>query len=139
MLKEATVIGYVGADPEIIINKITGVPFSQFRLGINLKNRQGVKRTDWIQINCNDYFHDFANQYIKKGMQLMIRGYFKASAYVHKDTNSLMVNEIIYPSKIIFLSSKKDLEESVPPDFSTDQLGPDDVPTYNPADDDVPY
>ena len=137
MLKEATVIGYVGGDPEIITNKNTGTQFTKFSLGIGVK-KGGVQTTDWVDINCNGYFHEFANKYIKKGMRLWIRGYFKASGYLNKE-QKLIVNENIYPNDIRFISSKKDLEVSPLPDSSDEQLQYNDVPIYNPADDEVPY
>lgn len=136
-MKEAMVIGYVGADPEVITNTTTGAQFTKFRLGIGLKSG-GVKVTEWVEINCNGYYHDFATKYIKKGMRLLVRGYFKSSIYINKEQQPV-VTEKIYPNYIKFISSKKDLEESPLPDSSTDQLQPGDVPVYNPADDEVPY
>lgn len=135
MLKEAEVIGYVGGDPEVITNTITGVQFTKFSLGITLKTGEA---TEWVEINCNGFYHGFANKYIKKGMRLFIRGYFKASGYLNKE-QKLVVTEKIYPHDIKFISSKKELEESPLPDPSIEQLQPGDVPVYNPADDEVPY
>ena len=133
MLKEATVIGYVGGDPEVITNTVTGVQFTKFSLGIGLKPG-GVKVTEWVEINCNGYHHDFAKKFIKKGMRLWIRGYFKSTGFLNKE-QKILVTEKIYPNDIKFLSSKKDLAD----EHFSEQLQSSDVPVYDPTKDDVPY
>lgn len=135
-LNRATLIGRLGADPEIRTNS-NGVKFANFTLATSetWKDKQtGEKKeqTDWHRIIVSsEGLADVCEKYIRKGTQVLIEGRIRTRKYTGQDNVERYVTEIVvggYSSTLQILERKegassadaKPAEEPAPADFNDD-------------------
>jgi len=83
---QTIIIGNVGRDPEIK-NLANGSTVCNFTVAVsrNWTDKQSNERreeTTWFRVECWSNLAEIANQYIRKGKQVMVVGQVKARAYL---------------------------------------------------------
>lgn len=81
-------VGNVGRDPNMRYTQ-SGVPVCDFSLAVTRRfgGRDGgekQEKTTWVKVTCWRQQAEIANQYVRKGMQLMVVGTVEVSAYTDK-------------------------------------------------------
>ncbi len=88
MFQQCMIIGNLGRDPEMRYMP-DGRPVTNFSVAVNKtwSNADGTQgeKTWWFRVNCWGRLAETANQYLKKGRQVMVIGEVDASAYIPKD------------------------------------------------------
>jgi single-strand DNA-binding protein len=108
-LNRATIIGRLGADPEM---KVTpqGSSFCKLRIATseryNDKNGQLQEITDWHNVVLWNKLADIAGQYLRKGNQVYIDGKIKTRTY-DKDGVTHYITEIV-AQDILLLGGRSD-------------------------------
>ncbi len=87
--QQTIIIGNVGRDPEMRYTQ-SGVPVCSFSVAVTERwnDRQTNERrekTNWYRISCWRGLAETANQYVRKGMQIMISGTVEASSFMGQD------------------------------------------------------
>ncbi|MBE2268946.1 MAG: single-stranded DNA-binding protein [Anaerolinea sp.] len=80
------VLGNVGRDPEMRYTQ-SGVAVCSFSVAVTRRFGTGEQRqekTVWVRVSCWNKLAETANQYVRKGMQLMVVGSPEVSAYLDK-------------------------------------------------------
>lgn len=83
--------GHLGADPETRYLPTSGEPVVRLSLAVNHAYRhkdtgEKVERTDWFDLTV--YFRglvDVAQQYVRKGSQIQVRGHLRKRVWDSKD------------------------------------------------------
>lgn len=83
---QTVIIGNVGKDPEMRYLP-SGVPVCSFSVAVTRKwtDRQSNERkeeTTWYRVSAWRQLGETANQFVRKGMQIMVVGQVKARAYL---------------------------------------------------------
>lgn len=79
-------VGNVGRDPEMRYTQ-AGVAVCSFTLAVNRKFGQGEsaqEETTWFKVTCWNKLAELANQYVRKGGQVLVSGTVSVSAYLDK-------------------------------------------------------
>jgi single-strand DNA-binding protein len=83
------IIGNVGRDPEMRYTQ-SGVAVCSFSVAVNRtwtdrNTNEKREKTTWFKVSAWRQLAETANQYVKKGMQVMVAGEIDASAYTGQD------------------------------------------------------
>lgn len=81
------IVGNVGRDPKLRYTQ-TGVAVCDFSVAVNRKWKDGNEQRDkttWFRVTAWRALAETVNQYVHKGMQVMVTGEIDASAYVAQD------------------------------------------------------
>jgi single-strand DNA-binding protein len=141
-INKVILVGNVGKDPEYrkLDNGVTVAKFPLATSEVYKKNGEKSSNTEWHNIVLWRALADFAEKYIKKGMQLYIEGKIKTRSYEDKDNNRKYITEI-YGDVVQLLGKKSDHTEGsetpniVPPQAEEiDEIVPDTGPN-----DDLPF
>lgn len=88
MFQQCIIIGNLGKDPEMRYTP-DGTPVTSFTVAVNRKwsGRDGGEgeKTWWFKVTCWRKTAEIANQYLKKGRQVMVVGEVDVSAYMGQD------------------------------------------------------
>ena len=110
-LNECTFIGRLGADPEIRRTQ-TGSPIANLRLAVSetWKDKatgERKEKTEWVPVVVfNDGLCKLAEQYLKKGSRLMVRGKLATRKWVDQSGADRYSTEVVlqgFDAKIIML------------------------------------
>ena len=121
MYQKLTLIGNVGRDPEMRYTP-AGSAVTSFSMATNsqYKNQAGetVKETTWFRVTSWGKQAEVCNQYVKKGMTVLVEGTLTADKatgnpkiYTKKDGTSA-ANFEVNASTVRFLSHKEQAQES---------------------------
>ena len=132
-LNEATLIGRLGADPEVRY-LADGTAVSNFSVATNQPKKEGDKwvdgPTDWMRCNVFGKLAEVAGEYLHKGSNVYVRGPLKTRSWEDKEGIKRYTTEIRIRN-LIFLDSKKDSSSSESPYNSNNQ--------HSEYEDDVPF
>lgn len=81
------ILGNVGRDPVLKYTQ-SGVAVADFSVAVTRKFGSGENRTEktvWFRVTCWRQLAEVANQYVRKGNQVLVEGTIEASAYMGKD------------------------------------------------------
>ena len=81
------IIGHVGGDP-VLRYTSTGIAVCSFSVAVSRKwtqDGEAHEDTTWYKVSAWRGLAETCNQYVTKGMQIMVTGEVKASAYLGKD------------------------------------------------------
>jgi single-strand DNA-binding protein len=96
-LNKATLIGNLGADPEIRTTG-GGTKVAEFSVATsrrwNDRSGQQQEKTEWHRIVAWTALADIAEQYLKKGDRVYVEGEIQYRSYEDKDGNTRYVTEI---------------------------------------------
>jgi single-strand DNA-binding protein len=82
---QTIIIGNVGRDPELRYLP-SGVPVCNFTVAVTERwtdssSNEQKEKTNWYRVACWRRLAETANQYVRKGMQVMVVGNVEARAY----------------------------------------------------------
>ena len=114
------IIGNVGRDPELRYTQ-SGTAVCDFSVAVNRRwndrtTNEPVEKTTWFRVSAWRNLAETANQYVRKGMLVMVAGEIDASAYTGKDgqphaTLELTAREIRFLSRAEKEEEKGDVRE----------------------------
>jgi single-strand DNA-binding protein len=81
MYQKLIIVGNVGKDPEMQYTK-EGVPFTKFSVAVQ---RYGRETPDWFTVTVWRKTAEVANEYVHKGMQVLVEGTVSVYAYIRQD------------------------------------------------------
>ena len=134
---QTIVIGNVGRDPELKYTQ-SGQAVCSFSVAVNdvwydKNTNEKREKTTWYRVSCWAKMAETANQYVHKGMQIMITGNVTANGYTNNAgevTASLELNA----RDMKFLGGRRDDSQGgggqgdYSDDFSPPPSSPDDIP-----------
>ena len=87
--EQTLIIGTVGQDCELRYTQ-SGVPVASFSVAVNSswtdkETNEKRESTRWYKVTCWRKLGEIANQYVKKGMSVMVTGTCDASAFMGQD------------------------------------------------------
>lgn len=133
-MNQATIIGRLGADPEVRFLP-DGNPVANIRIATDerFKTRDGesVKRTEWHRCVLFGAVAKTAQQYLSKGRLVMVQGRLQTREWVAQDGIKRYTTEIIGQA-LQFL-------DSAPKELSNDQAPTPSSFEAQPAEDDIPF
>ena len=133
-LNEATLIGRLGADPEVR-DLSDGTTVANFSVATNQPKKEGDKWVDgppdWTRCNIFGKLAEVAGEYLHKGSNVYVRGPLKTRSWNDKDGNKRYTTEVRVKD-LIFLDSKKDAN------YSKSSNSSDGQPLFS-AEDDCPF
>ena len=109
------IIGNVGRDPEMRYTQ-SGVAVCSFSVAVSRRwmdknSNEQREKTTWFKVSAWRQLGETANQYVHKGMQIMVAGEVDASAYVGQDGQPRASLEIT-ARDIQFLGRRGEAEET---------------------------
>ncbi|MEZ4768191.1 MAG: single-stranded DNA-binding protein [Caldilineales bacterium] len=88
MFQQLIIVGNLGSDPELRFTA-DGTPVASFSVAVNRrwKNQDGSQgeETTWFRVSAWRGLGETANQYLKKGRQVMVVGRVSARGYTAAD------------------------------------------------------
>ncbi len=83
------IIGNVGRDPELRYTQ-SGVAVCDFSVAVSRRwndapPTSSARKTTWFRVSAWRQLAETCNQYVRKGMQIMVTGEIDASAFVGQD------------------------------------------------------
>lgn len=107
-----TIVGNVGKDPAMRYTQ-AGVPVCDFSVAVNEKHGD-KETTTWVRVTCWRQLAEIANQYVRKGGQVMVAGRASVSAYTNKAGQPAASLELT-ADKLVLLGGRADAGEGAPP------------------------
>ena len=110
-MNTAVLVGRVGRDAEIRYFE-SGKVKANFSIAVNRwdpKTKSEV--ADWFNIDVWDKLAEFAGEYIKKGVQVVVDGRIGQNKWTDKVTGNDRENFSIIANSIRLLGSKRDVQE----------------------------
>jgi single-strand DNA-binding protein len=87
--ENVTIVGNVGRDPELRYLQ-SGIPVCSFSVAVTKRwtdrtTSEQKEKTSWFRVSAWRQLAEQCNQYVHKGMQVLVVGTVEASAYLNKD------------------------------------------------------
>ena len=110
-MNTAVIVGRVGMDAEIRYFE-SGKVKARFSMAVNRwDSKTKSEITDWFNIDVWDKLAEFAGEYIKKGIQIVVDGRIAQNKWVDKATGNDRESFLIVANNIRLLGSKRDIEQ----------------------------
>lgn len=110
-MNTAVLVGRVGRDAEIRYFE-SGKVRANFSIAVNRwDSKTKSEVTDWFNIDVWDKLAEFAGEYIKKGIQVVVDGRIAQNKWTDKATGNERENFLIVATSIRLLGSKRDIQE----------------------------
>jgi single-strand DNA-binding protein len=111
--QQMIIVGNVGRDPNFKYTQ-SGVPVADFSVAVTRRfgGRDGAERqekTTWVRVTCWRQLAEIANQYVRKGTQVMVVGTAEVSAYLDKNNQPAATLELT-ADNFQMLGSRQDRE-----------------------------
>lgn len=122
-------IGNLGADPDMRYLP-GGDPVTNFSIAVNRRrtvNGEPQDETDWYRVNCYRRNAEVADQYLRKGSQVLVDGQLLIRKYTGNDGNERTSVEVNCDS-FTMLGGKPDEQQAAKPAAAGDVPYPDQVP-----------
>ena len=104
-------VGRVGRDAEIRYFE-SGKVKANFSIAVNRwDSKTKSEVADWFNIDVWDKLAEFAGEYVKKGIQVVVDGRIAQSKWTDKATGNDRENFFILANSIRLLGSKRDAEQ----------------------------
>jgi single-strand DNA-binding protein len=107
-MNQITIVGNVGSDPEISTST-NGIKVAKYSIAVTKKSKE-EKKTTWFRIIQFRYSAEFAENYIKKGMKILIVGEIEIDEYIDKDGNKQKSIQIVGDKCEIMSNNEKQSE-----------------------------
>lgn len=113
-MNKVMLLGRLTKEPEIRFSQLNSTMIVNFTLAVNRKYvKQGEERqTDFINILTFSKLADFAQKYLKKGLQICISGRIQTRSWEDNDGHNHYTTEIV-AEEIYFADSLKKSDERV--------------------------
>ena len=109
-MNQITIVGNVGSDPEITTTT-NGIKTAKYSIAVTKKIKD-EKKTTWFRIIQFRYSAEFAENYIKKGMKILIVGEIEIDEYTDKNGIKQKSIQIIGEKCEIMSSIERDSEST---------------------------
>lgn len=116
-LNKVLLMGYVGADPEVrYFDENQSV--ANFTVALNrpaYRSRTGKavpEQTDWIRVTSRGEVARFAEEYVKKGVRLLVEGRLTTRTFTDKQGLQHSVTEV-FAERLSFLDPQKKREKNI--------------------------
>ncbi|MGQ9908476.1 MAG: single-stranded DNA-binding protein [Candidatus Flexifilum sp.] len=125
--QQIIIVGNVGRDPEMKFfpdgNSVCNFSVAVTRRSTDRTTQERKEETTWFRVNCWRQLAEIANQYVRKGTQVMIVGRLKARAYLDQ-SGQPQVSLDIEADQMQLLGSRADssAEGSYAPDPGSTNL-----------------
>jgi single-strand DNA-binding protein len=109
MYQQVLIIGNVGRDPELTYTP-QGIAVAKFTVAVNKVTGKGETRkekTTWFRVSVWRERAETVNQYVKKGMKIMVVGEIEVNAYTDKNGQPQASIELT-ANNFQFLDSRQD-------------------------------
>jgi len=109
-MNTVVLVGRVGRDSEIRYFE-SGKVKANFSIAVNRwdpKTKSEV--ADWFNIDVWDKLAEFAGEYVKKGVQVVVDGRIAQNKWTDKATGNERESFLVNANSIRLLSSKRDIE-----------------------------
>ena len=134
MMNAVCIMGRIATDIELRHTQ-NGVATSTFRVAVDrdFKDRDGNKKTDFLNVVCWRGTAEFISKYMGKGRLVGVTGRLQVREYTDKDGNKRTVTEIV-ADNVYFGDSKKEQKplEADDPYY----MGPG---SYDAEDEEIPF
>lgn len=110
-MNTVVLVGRVGRDAEIRYFE-SGKVKANFSVAVNrwdAKTKSEI--ADWFNIDVWDKLAEFAGEYVKKGIQLVVEGRIAQNKWTDKATGNDRESFLVIANNIRLLGSKRDLEQ----------------------------
>lgn len=107
-MNKVTLMGRLTKEPELRYTNTTGKAVSHFTLAVDRRfgKKDGEKTTDFLPVVSWNKLADFASEYFKKGMKVVVVG--RVQTRMWEDDNSIRHYETeIIADELYFADSKK--------------------------------
>ena len=118
-MNKVMLLGRLTKDAEIKFSQTSKTKVASFTLAVNRKYaKTGEERqTDFISISAFSKLADFAEKYLKRGIQICIAGRIQIRNWTDSEGNRRYITDII-ADEIYFADSFKKFEDGESTDFS---------------------
>lgn len=104
-------VGRAGKDAEIKYFE-SGKVRANFSIAVNRwDSKTKSEVTDWFNIDVWDKLAEFAGEYIKKGIQVVVDGRIAQNKWTDKVTGNERESFLVVANNIRLLGSKRDMEQ----------------------------
>ena len=113
-MNKVILLGRLTKEPEIRFSQLNSTMIVNFTLAVNRKYvKQGEERqTDFINILTFSKLADFAQKYLKKGLQICISGRIQTRSWEDNEGHNHYTTEIV-AEEIYFADSLKKSDENI--------------------------
>ncbi len=102
-LNDLTIVGHVGRDAEMKFTP-AGKPVTNFSVAVS--DRRGEETvTQWFEVTTWENLAERCNEYVTKGMQILVQGRVNIEKWVGND-NVNRARLAVNASRVLFLSPK---------------------------------
>ena len=127
MFNQTIIVGRVGGDSEMRYTP-DGIAVCNFTVAVNKKTGKGDNKkesTTWVKVTCWRERAETAAQYVKKGMEIMVVGEVKATAYLDKSGEARATLELTANDLRFLSGSEKSAkrENTAPYEDGEDEFG----------------
>ena len=110
-MNSAVLVGRVGRDAEIRYFE-SGKVKANFSIAVNRWDaKTKTEVADWFNIDVWDKLAEFAGEYVKKGVQVVVDGRIAVNKWTDKASGNDRENFYILANSIRLLCSKRDVQE----------------------------
>lgn len=131
MFNQATLIGRLGADPEVRFLQ-DGSPVANLRVATDerWKNDRGenMQRTEWHRAVCFGKLAEIAGDYLAKGRLVMVQGRLQTRKWQDAQGIDRYSTEIVVAGMKMLDSGKKNEQQPAQDSAETETMPDDDVP-----------
>lgn len=106
-----TIVGNVGRDPEMKYLS-TGAALCTFSVAVS-QHRGQEETTEWFKVTTWRKLAETCNQYVRKGMQVLVTGELVIERYTTKEGEA-RVSAAITANDVLFLSRVDSAENDIP-------------------------
>lgn len=106
-MNKAHLIGRLTRDPDIRVAAATSMTIARFTLAVPRNKNEA----DFISCTAFDKTAEFAEKYLKKGMQIAVSGRIQTGSFNDRDGKRIFTTEVIV-SEIDFFQNKEKQEEN---------------------------
>ena len=119
------IIGNVGRDPELRYTQ-NGVAVCDFSVAVSRKwtdrnSNEPREKTIWFRVTAWRALAETCNEFVRKGMQVMVTGEVDASAYVGQDGEARASLDLT-AQNVQFLGSREGAREAQARDADSDRM-----------------
>ena len=129
-LNKATLIGYLGADPEVRYTP-SGTAVCNFSMATSEswkdKDDQRQERTEWHRIVVWRKLAEICGEYLSKGKQVYVEGRLQTRKWEDRDGVARYTTEVV-AREVLFLGSRGEKSDRSESDYGPPPAGDEDIP-----------
>ncbi len=139
-MNKIILLGRLTKDPEIRYSQTNNMMIANFTLAVNRKYvKPGEERlTDFINIVTYSKLAEFAQKYLKQGLQIIVSGRLQNRSWNDSNGQKRYITEVI-SEEIDFADSPKKTDDNNNTTFSSNNIPIEDDNNFVPEPDDLPF